>query len=85
MRRAVREMMSGADNVTPDIARWLGSLAVVVFLGLSVYSVVWQKAEWKATDFGVGLGSVFAAIGVFIKLKENSEPSQQSVVKGENP
>ena len=78
MRHTVRKIMSGADNETPDIARILGAVAVAVFLGLSVYSVCWQKAEWKPADFGTGLGLVFVAIGGFIKLKEKSEPAVHS-------
>jgi hypothetical protein len=76
MKDILKQLLTGADNATHDIARWLGALAVIIFLCLTVYVVVVQHGEWKMTEFGIGLGSVFAAIGAFIKLKQDSEPKQ---------
>ncbi len=74
IRDLMRQLLTGIDGETHDIARWLGALAVLVFLGLTVYVVVWQKGEWKMTEFGIGLGAVFAATGAFISLKSKTEP-----------
>jgi hypothetical protein len=74
MSGILKQMMTGIDGETHDIARWLGALSVLVFLGLTVYEVVVQHHEWKMADFGLGLGAVFTATGAFIRLKETSEP-----------
>lgn len=69
-----RHCLTGQDNQTYDIARVLAALSVVVFLSLTVYSVIHLGQAWDAQQFGIGLGSVFGATGAFIKLKETSEP-----------
>lgn len=42
----------------------LGALAVLVFLALSVYVVVWRGAAFDQQAFGTGLGAVFIATGI---------------------
>lgn len=69
-----RHCLTGADNKTFDIARVLAALSVLVFLGLAIYAVVKLGQAWDPQAFGVGLGAVFAAIGVCLKLKEETEP-----------
>ncbi len=76
IRDVLKQLMTGIDGETHDIARWLGALSVLVFLGLTVFVVVVQKGEWKMSEFGIGLGAVFAAIGAFIRLKSTSEPGE---------
>lgn len=74
MKAVLKQLLTGVDGETQDIARWLGAISVLTFLGLTIYVVVVQHGEWKMGEFGIGLGAVFAATGAFIKLKQDSEP-----------
>ena len=74
MNAILKQLLTGLDGETHDIARWLAMVAVLTFLGLTVYEVVWLKGPWQMQEFGIGLGAVFTAAGAFIKLKESQEP-----------
>jgi uncharacterized membrane protein (DUF2068 family) len=81
MRTMVRQLLTGVDNKTHDVARWLAVVSVLTFLSLTVYDIVVLHREWKMQDFGIGLGAVLGAVGVLIKLKEAAEPPAQEEVK----
>lgn len=68
------QVFTGKDNATHDIARWLGSLAVLVGVALEFYSVVWLQKPINLQEYGLGMGAVFTGFGAAIKLKENTEP-----------
>lgn len=74
MKEIIKQLLTGKDNQTHDFVRWLGVLAVFVALGLTVYVVVWRGQPFDLQQFGVGMGSVFAALGAALKLKETTEP-----------
>jgi preprotein translocase subunit SecG len=74
MKDIIKQLLTGKDNQTHDFVRWLGVLAVLVALGLTVYVVVWRGQPFDLQQFGVGMGSVFAALGAALKLKETTEP-----------
>lgn len=74
MKEIIKQLLTGKDNQTHDFVRWLGVLAVLVALGLTVYVVVWRSQPFDLQQFGVGMGSVFAALGAALKLKETTEP-----------
>ena len=74
MKDIIKQLLTGKDNQTHDFVRWLGVLAVLVALGLTVYVVVWRSQPFDLQQFGVGMGSVFAALGAALKLKETTEP-----------
>lgn len=71
---ALRQMLTGRDNATWDIVRVLGALAVLVALGLTVYSVVWRGQPFDLQSFGLGVCALFSGLGLSLKLKEGSEP-----------
>lgn len=71
-----RQVVTGPDNTTHDMARWLGILSALTAMGLTVYSVIAKDSYvWSITDFGIGMGSLFTGTGILIKAKEGSEPS----------
>lgn len=74
MADTVTQLLTGKDNQTHDIARWLATIAVFVGLGLQIYDVVILQHEFELQQFGIGIGSLFTGFGAAIKLKENSEP-----------
>jgi hypothetical protein len=74
MLNIFKQLLTGKDGETHDIARWLGALSVLVFLGITIDVVVVQRCAWNMTEFGIGIGAVFASVGAFIRLKQDSEP-----------
>jgi len=67
-------MHSGRDNETPDIARILCSLCILVVLFLAIWDDVKQGKPTDFVAFGACIAQVLGATGLAIKLKEGSEP-----------
>ena len=74
MKNVFNQLLTGKDNATHDFIRWLGAGSALVALGLSIYVVVWRDQPFDLQSFGIGMASVFAALGVALKLKETTEP-----------
>lgn len=70
---ALRQIVTGSDNVTHDFVRWLAVLSVVVALGLSIYAVVRKDQPFDLQAFGIGIGIVLTAAAAAIKLKGPTE------------
>lgn len=79
IKTALRQMVTGADNETHDIVRWVAGLGSLHGLFLAGWDVVVQHAHFDIQAFGVGFGAMLAGVGAALKLKENTEPkgSQQ--------
>lgn len=67
------QLLTGRDNQTHDIARWLAAASFAVGLGLTIYVTI-RGQPFALQDFGAGIGILFVAVGAAIKLKEGSEP-----------
>lgn len=74
MNDITRQLLTGRDNQTHDVARWLAVLSFVVGLGLTIYVTVERGQAFSLTEFGLGIGALFIGAGAAIKLKEGSEP-----------
>jgi len=72
--KILTQLMTGKDNKTHDVFRWLVLLSVLVAICLSIYVVVERGDKFDIQSYGLGLGSVLAAAGLALKLKENTEP-----------
>jgi hypothetical protein len=68
----IKQMLTESDNQTADAFRWLAVLSVVVGLGLITFSVGWNKQPFDMQQFGIGIGSLLAGVGVALKLKPES-------------
>lgn len=76
LRGIGRDLGTGPDGRTHDVARWMAIASTITAIGLTAYSVVYNPAYvWSITDFGLGMGSLFTGTGILIKAKESSEPS----------
>ncbi|MER2545933.1 MAG: hypothetical protein ABTS16_21270 [Candidatus Accumulibacter phosphatis] len=73
MPAILRQLLTGRDNQTHDVARWLAVVSFAVGLGLTIYVTV-RGQPFVLQDFGTGIGLLFVAVGAAIKLKEGSEP-----------
>jgi hypothetical protein len=75
MNQALQTMLTGKDNQTHDVVRWMAIAAVLVALGLEIYVVAVHKSQpFDMQTFGIGVGALFAAVGAALKLKESTEP-----------
>ena len=72
LRDIIRQMMTESDNVTHDLYRYLALLSIVVGLGMQIYVVVCKGQPFEMQSFGVGIGGLFAGVGVAIGLKKDS-------------
>lgn len=42
MSEIIKQLLTGKDNQTHDLVRWLGILVVFIALALTIYTVVWR-------------------------------------------
>jgi uncharacterized membrane protein len=69
----IKDLLTGQDNVTYQIARVSGAAVVVTFIALSAYAVIGKGQPFDPQQFGIGAGAVIAAMGAALKLTEKSE------------
>lgn len=78
MSKAITQVLTGPDNCTHDIGRWMALAYSAVALGLQVLVVV-RGAPFSIQDFGIGCGALAAGVGAMLKLKESTEPQPRAV------
>lgn len=74
MSEILRQILTGRDNQTHDLGRWLGALSGVAAVFFQGWAVIVQKAPFDMQAFGVGVAALAAGIGAMLKLKEGTEP-----------
>lgn len=73
-RDILRQWFTESDNKTHDLARVLAALSILTGLGLSVYSVVWRLQTFDMSQFGGGIGMLFAGVAVALGFKKETPP-----------
>lgn len=71
--KAIKQILTGRDNETHDVARWLmvtGALSMIAFTGWHLY----KNNVFDVLNFGTAFGALLAAGGAAIRMKEGSEP-----------
>lgn len=82
IRRVFKQLLTESDNVTHDIYRYLAIISIVTGLTLMVYAVVVKGQLFSIQDFGIGVGVLFAGVGVALGLKnETSIPPKGMLTK----
>lgn len=76
IKKFLRQILTGLDNKTFDIARVLWILTCFVFLGLAIAHVMINKQPFDAQNFGIGAGGVLLGGGAGVGLKGNTEPTE---------
>ena len=74
MNKVIKDMVTGKDNQTHDVIRWLAVLTFITSLGLTIYVVVLKDRPFNIQEFGIAVSTIFASIGAALKLKETTEP-----------
>lgn len=72
MKKILRELLTEGDNITHDLYRYLALLSILTGLGLSIYAVVKKDQPFDMQQFGIGVGVLFAGVGVALGLKKET-------------
>ena len=67
MLKKLLEIITGNDNITIEPAYLWWAVAIVIGLGLEVYSVI-TGAKFDLQSYGVGVGALLAGAGIGKKL-----------------
>jgi len=73
MLSTIRKLLSGIDNTTPDIARWLWLAGFVAYIAFQGYAIL-KGQTWDPQEFAIGLGAVLALGGAGVAVKASTEP-----------
>lgn len=71
--KVIKDSLTNAFGVDYDIGRILWALATLTFLFLACWAVIYNRQAFDAMSYGVGLGSVLAAGGAAIGMKQGAE------------
>lgn len=74
MKEALLNLVTGKDNQTHDLIRWLGLLGFIQALALQAYVVIWRGQPFDLQAFGVGLGALLVTVGAALGMKKDTEP-----------
>jgi len=72
LRDVARELMTESDGITHDLYRYLSVLSICVGLCLSVFAV-YKGQPFAMQDFGIGIGALFAGVGVALGLRKETK------------
>ena len=67
-----RQLLTESDNVTHDLYRYLAVVSIATGLGLQTYVIIWKSQPFDMQTFGIGVGALFAGVGVALKLRRES-------------
>ena len=73
MMQFIRQLLTESDNATGDLARVMAALSGMTFLGLSIWAYGWRGQPFDPQAFGIGLGSMLAAFGAAVMLKDREK------------
>jgi len=69
----LKQILTGKDNQTHDVIRWLTVLAFLVGIILEIYHAV-IGGDFNLEQYGIGMGSMLAASSIGIRIKASTEP-----------
>lgn len=70
----IKNLFTGKDNQTWNLARVSWGMCTFVFLVLSSYDVIWLKHAFVMQDFGLGIGAIMASGGAAVGFQGKTEP-----------
>jgi hypothetical protein len=65
-------VLTGPDD-SHDLMKWAAALVFVTGVGLTVYTVVVERAPFSLREFGEGAGVLMVALGTAIRIKAPAE------------
>ena len=76
LKTFLSNMFTEIDNVTWDLTKVLAGLSISVALCLAIYSTVIKKDTFDMSDFGTGIATMFAGLGVALGFKKDTAPKE---------
>lgn len=76
LRKLLIDILTTKNGQSFDNGRVLGTLSVLAFIVFSAITVI-QTHQFAYEQFGLGMGTLFAGVGINLKLKETSEPNEK--------
>jgi hypothetical protein len=76
LKTFLSNMFTEIDNVTWDLTKVLAGFSISVALCLAIYSTVIKKDTFSASDFGQGIATMFAGLGVALGFKKDTTPKE---------
>lgn len=83
-KRVVNDVVTEKDGQSFDIIKVLGGIGLLIYFGLSIYTVVLNPTTFNYMNWGTGFGLILGAIGGAVKMKETTEqdmPGQTTVTQ----
>lgn len=72
MGKVLKQLMTGSDNITHDLYRYMALGVIVVFIALEIYSVL-QGTPFDAQSFGIGAGSTLGGVGLALGVQSAAD------------
>lgn len=69
----LRQLFTGADNVTPDIGRVIWFQCTVAYIGLTIYNL-YHGGTFDPMPWATGMAAILGGGGAALGLKVNTEP-----------
>lgn len=73
MTEILKQLLTGKDNQTHDIARWSWMLGFIAVICIAVYEVM-QARQVSLLELAEALGVVSGASGASVMMKKDAEP-----------
>ena len=73
MTEILKQLLTGKDNQTHDIARWSWMLGFIAVICIAVYEVM-QARQVSLLELAEALGVVSGASGASLMMKKDTEP-----------
>ena len=73
MSKILRQLLTGADNSTHDVGRWLWLAGFIAYIAFQGYAIL-KGQSWDPQEFSIGLGAVLALGGAGVAVKASTEP-----------
>jgi len=73
MIEILKQLLTGKDNQTHDIARWSWMLGFIAVICIAIYEVM-QARQVSLLELAEALGVVSGASGASVMMKKDTEP-----------
>lgn len=75
LKRVVNDIVTEKDGQSFDIIKVVGVIGLLIYFGLSIYTVILNPSTFNYMNWGTGFGLILGAIGGAVKVKETTEQS----------
>lgn len=74
IKKFIKNILTGVDNETHDVAKVLAVVSVLVAIGLTIYEVAFKDKAFDIIAYGTGIAALFAGLGAALYMKKDTEP-----------